>query len=70
MKVMELGLKQGLKQGIEQGMRQGMKKGIEENTKKIVTNMLQKGMSVEQIEELVEITREEILEIKKYSPKP
>lgn len=66
---MKQGIKQGMQQGIQQGMQQGIEKGtekgIKEKTKKVVMNMLQKGMNIEDIVELVEITREEIEEVKK-----
>ena len=68
-KGLEKGMKEGLKKGKEEGMKQGIEKGtekgIKEKTKKVVMNMLQKGMNIEDIVELVEITREEIEEVKK-----
>ncbi len=50
--------------GMKRGLRKGEKKGLEQSKKKIVGNMLRKGMCIEQIEELVEISKEEIQKIK------
>ena len=58
------GLKEGRKKGMKQGMKQGMQQGIEEKTRKVVINMLQKEMNIEDIMELVEISKEEIQKIK------
>ncbi len=62
---MKRGIEQGIQQGMQQGIEKGTEKGIKEKTKKVVMNMLQKGMNIEDIVELVEITREEIEEVKK-----
>ena len=58
------GLREGRKKGMKQGMKQGMQQGIEEKTRKVVINMLQKEMNIEDIMELVEISKEEIQKIK------
>ena len=60
----EEGLKKGLREGRKKGMKQGIQQGIEEKTRKVVINMLQKEMNIEDIMELVEISKEEIQKIK------
>ncbi len=55
---------EGLREGRKKGMKQGMQQGIEEKTRKVVINMLQKEMNIEDIMELVEISKEEIQKIK------
>ncbi len=61
----EEGLKEGLKEGRKKGLKEGLKQGMKEESKRIIINMLQKGMEVEEIEDLIGITKEEIEQIRK-----
>ena len=61
----EEGLKEGLKEGRKKGLKEGLKQGMKEESKRIIINMLQKGMEVEEIEDLIGITTEEIEQIRK-----
>ncbi|MBN2533485.1 MAG: hypothetical protein JXB88_11355, partial [Spirochaetales bacterium] len=55
-----IGEKRGKKRGIEIGEKRGEKRGI----KKIATKMLKRGDSVEDVMEVTDLTREEVLAIK------
>ncbi|MFC0297450.1 Rpn family recombination-promoting nuclease/putative transposase [Geobacillus jurassicus] len=54
------GRKEGLEEGIQQGMKEGMKQGIKQGMKQLVCNMARKGMTVEEIAHLVDLSREEV----------
>ena len=58
------GLEEGKKQGIEQGMKQGMKDGINKGKKQekkdIAKKMKEKGVNIKLIQEITELTEEEI----------
>ena len=58
------GLEEGKKQGIEQGMKQGMKNGINKGKKQekkdIAKKMKEKGVNIKLIQEITELTEEEI----------
>ncbi len=58
------GIEEGLKQGIEKGKTEGREQGVKEESNRIIINMLQKGMKVDQIEELIGVPKEEIERIK------
>lgn len=51
--IWERAMQQGMQQGIERGMQQGIEQGIErgelQKTKIIIQNMLNRGMTVEDI---------------------
>ena len=51
------------------GEKRGIKIGEKRNTKKIAVKMLKRGDSIEDIMELTDLTREEILDIKKEMDK-
>ena len=61
---LEEGKKQGIKQGIKQGMKQGMKDGINKGKKQekkdIAKKMKEKGVNIKLIQEITELTEEEI----------
>lgn len=59
------GIKQGIQEGRQQGMQQGMLQGIKQGISKVIINMLLKGMSVEDIQELTGATNKEIEKVKK-----
>ncbi len=54
------GIKEGIKQGIQQGIQQGINKGAKEKQIEIAKKMLKNGMKLEQIQEMTELTKEEI----------
>ena len=64
----EQGMKQGIKQGIEQGMKQGIKQGMKDGINKgkkqekkdIAKKMKEKGVNIKLIQEITELTEEEI----------
>ena len=56
----EDGLKEGIKQGIEQGIKQGIEQGTKSRNIEIAKNMLKKGIDIDTIVEITELTKEEI----------
>ena len=56
----EDGLEQGRKQGIEQGRKQGIEQGTKLRNIEIAKNMLKKGIDIDTIVEITELTKEEI----------
>lgn len=64
-KGMERGRIEGRKEGRREGRREGRKEGQIEGRKQILTNMLKRGMSVEQIAELCAVTEEEVKEVQR-----
>ena len=52
------------KDGMETGMKRGMRQGMEKSMVKIVTTMLSKNKTVEEIHENTDIPVEKILKIK------
>jgi len=58
------GLKKGIEQGIEQGtklgLEQGTKLGIEQNRKEMVISMKEKGLSLEMIADISNLSTEEV----------
>ena len=61
---METGIKRGMETGMKRGMETGMKRGMEKSMVKIVTTMLKKNKTVEEIHEDTDIPIEQILKIK------
>ena len=49
----------------EEGEQIGMEKGIQKGKKEIVKNMLKANMTIEQISQMTELSKDEILEIEK-----
>ena len=58
------GIEQGIKQGIEQGIEKGIEKGSKEVSVKIAKNMLKRGININEISEITNLTIEEINDIK------
>ena len=58
--VKRFGYNQGIEQGIEQGIKQGKKEGKEEERKEMAKKMKEKGMDIKTIQEITELTEEEI----------
>ena len=56
----EEGIKEGVEKGIEQGISQGIKQGIEQTAKE----MLKNNFTIEQIQTITKLTKEEIKKIK------
>ena len=61
---MEQGREQGIEQGIEQGREQGIEQGIEQGKVLIIRNMLQSGLSDEDIKKYAKATEQEIAQAK------
>ena len=57
----QIGLKKGKQIGLEKGEQIGLQKG----KKEIVKNMLKANMTIEQISQMTELSKDEILEIEK-----
>ena len=53
----------GEQSGIQKGIQEGIQKGKELKTKEIVNSLLQDGMGIEKIAELLKISREHVLEL-------
>lgn len=53
--------------GIKIGAEQGFERGIEQGKGKIILDLLNSGMSAEEISQRIKMPLEEILEIKNYS---
>ena len=60
----EEGLKKGRKEGLEKGREEGLKTGLEKGKKEIsreiAQKLLEKGMTVEEVQEITNLTKEEI----------
>ena len=54
------GIEQGMKQGIKQGMKDGINKGKKQEKKDIAKKMKEKGVNIKLIQEITELTEEEI----------
>ena len=61
----EEGLEQGREQGIKQGIKQGIEQGIEQEKRNIINKFIEKGMKIEEISKLLELSKEEIEKILK-----
>lgn len=53
----------GEQSGIQKGIQEGIQEGKELKTKEIVNSLLQDGMGIEKIAELLKISREHVLEL-------
>ena len=69
----QLGIEQGIEQGREQGMQQGMRRGkqlgieqgIEKERQDAANRMLTRGMPEEQIQDVLQLTAEQLDNIKR-----
>ena len=59
----EYGKSVGRKEGLKEGMKEGMKEGWAENNIQIAKRMLDKGLSIDLIMEITELTKDKIREI-------
>src|SRR5690625_5215071 len=57
------GLKEGMKKGMKEGKKEGKKEGWAENNIQIAKRMLDKGLSIDLIMEITELTKDKIREI-------
>ena len=62
--IYETGLDEGYKRGEKAGKIEGKREGINEEKVKIAKKLLNKNMPIDQIIEVTELTKEEILKIK------
>ena len=53
----------GEQSGIQKGIQEGIQEGKELKTKEIVNSLLQDGMGIEKIAELLKISKEHVLEL-------
>lgn len=61
---MEEGIEKGVEQGVKQGVKQGVEQGVSLTQQKIVRKMQLRGLSDEDMMELMEITQEELVQLK------
>ena len=61
----EEGIKEGFEQGISQGIEQGLERGIEQGLEQTAKEMLKNNFTIEQIETITKLTKEEIERLKK-----
>ena len=54
---------QSLKEGHEEGLKEGLEKGIERGQKEIITNMLNSGMSLEQISNITKLSIDKLKQL-------
>ena len=58
----EEGIAEGMKKGIQKGKQEGKQEGKMESKKEIAKKLLKKGMTIEEIENITELTKQEIEE--------
>ena len=58
--VERLGLKKGIEIGEKKGMKQGMKQGMKKSIRDIAKKMKEKGIDIKLIQEVTDLTEEEI----------
>ena len=62
------GIEKGRVEGIEKGIKKGREKGIEEGREEIIFKMFEKGIDVESICQLTDLSKDQVLKFqKKYS---
>ena len=59
----ERGRERGREEGREEGIYEGIEKGIEKEKKELVYRMFKKGMSLDSISDITELSKSEIEEI-------
>ena len=57
---LEQGLERGLEQGLEQGRQEGMELGVQAGQQSLIQKLALKGMSIEMIAEMTDLSRESI----------
>lgn len=63
-KTIEKGFKTSERRGIKQGIEQGIKQGIEKGIEKVAIKMLKKGLDINEIAELTDLSPSQILKLK------
>ena len=61
----EEGIKEGFEQGISQGIEQGLERGIEQGLEQTAKEMLKNNFTIEQIQKITKLTKEEIERLKR-----
>ena len=61
---MSLAEERGMEKGIKQGKKEGMKEGMKEGVRKIAKKLLEKGVTISEIQEITGLEIEEILKVK------
>jgi flagellar biosynthesis/type III secretory pathway protein FliH len=64
-KGIQKGLKKGMKGGKKEGKKEGMKEGLRKSQELFVLNSRRKGVSLELIRDITELSESEVLEILK-----
>ena len=59
----EQSLKEGHEEGLKEGLEKGIEKGIEKGQKEIITNMLNSGMSLEQISNITKLSIDKLKQL-------
>ncbi len=59
------GKQEGLQEGIQKGKREGLEEGLYAKSVRVAERMLQKGQEIDFICEVTELSRDEVLKIKK-----
>ena len=59
------GIKEGIKEGRKEGIKEGRKEGIEKNRRETCKKLLAKNMPIKDIEEITELSKEEIEKLRK-----
>ena len=60
-----IGVAKGVKQGIEQGIEQGREEGRNESTQNIINKLIEKGLSDNEISNLLDINHKQLTKLKK-----
>ena len=61
----EIGVSKGIKQGIKQGIEQGIEQGRNESTQNIINKLIEKGLSDNEISNLLDINHKQLTKLKK-----
>ncbi len=54
---------EGIEEGLEQGIEQGIERGITQNKKEVIFKLFQKGKSIEEIADLLDLSIDEVRKI-------
>ncbi len=61
------GVKQGIEQGVKQGIEQGREEGRNESTQNIINKLIEKGLSDNEISNLLDINHKQITKLKRVA---
>ena len=59
-----LGLQEGLEKGLERGLEKGLERGLERGREEVALNLLEKGVSLEFIQDTTGLTVPHILSLR------